>query len=82
MRVFRAAQGKRAILANLPIDLGAKPGFSAGTDDDSISLVCSAATARERLKRLEQLGFDDILLGCPFGSMRHVDMIVELAESL
>jgi alkanesulfonate monooxygenase SsuD/methylene tetrahydromethanopterin reductase-like flavin-dependent oxidoreductase (luciferase family) len=80
MRSFRAAQGKRAILANLPIDLGDSP--SPGADGDAISLACSASTARERLKRLEHLGFDDVLLACPFGSMRHMDMIVELSRSL
>jgi alkanesulfonate monooxygenase SsuD/methylene tetrahydromethanopterin reductase-like flavin-dependent oxidoreductase (luciferase family) len=80
MRVFRAAEGKRAILANLPLDLDANPARSA--QDDSILLVCSAATARERLKRLEQLGFDDVLLACPFGSTRHMDMIASLAQSL
>ena len=78
MRVFRAAQGNRAILANLPTDLGA----SSTAESDAISLACPAPVARERLKRLEQLGFDDVLLGCPFGSTSHMDMIAELARSL
>jgi alkanesulfonate monooxygenase SsuD/methylene tetrahydromethanopterin reductase-like flavin-dependent oxidoreductase (luciferase family) len=82
MRVFRAAQGKRAILANVPTDLAASPAPGAGADGDAISLVCSAPIARERLRRLEQLGFDDILLACPFGSTTHMDMIVKLARSL
>ena len=30
-----------------------------------ISLICSPSEARERLQRLEQLGFDDALLVCP-----------------
>ena len=80
MRVFRAAQGKRAILANLPTDLGARSVPDA--DSESISLVCSTPIARERLKRLEQLGFNDILLACPFGSTTHMDMIADLARSL
>jgi len=77
MRVFRASGGKRAILANLPTDLGA----SATTESDAISLVCPAPVARERLKRLEQLGFDDVLLGCPFGSTSQMDAIADLAQS-
>jgi len=32
--------------------------------------------------RLEQLGFDDVLLACPFGSTTHMDMIADLAASL
>ena len=78
MRVFRAAQGKRAILANLPTDLGA----GSTMESDAISLVCPAPIARERLKRLEQLGFDDVLLGCPFGSTSHMDMIADIVRSL
>lgn len=77
MRVFREVKGKRAILANLPTDLGA----SSTTESDAISLVCPAPVARERLKRLEQLGFDDVLLGCPFGSTSHIDLITDLARS-
>ena len=82
MRVFRAAQGKRAILANVPFDLRANPGSDLDQGSGSLSLVCSAATARERLRRLEQLGFDDALLACPLGSMSHLDMILDFARSL
>lgn len=82
MRVFRAAGGKRAILANVPFDTSEHPGLHAGAESDSLSLICSASIARERLKRLDQLGFDDVLLGCPFGSMRHLEMILDLAQSI
>ncbi len=81
MRAFRSAQGRRAILANVPFDLSADRGSDGDEESGSLSLVCSAATARERLRRLEQLGFDDVLLGCPFGSMSHLDMILDLARS-
>ena len=81
MRVFRSAQGKRALLANVPFDAGVHPGSEPGAESDSLSLICSAPTARERLRRLEQLGFDDILLGCPLGSVRHLEMILELAQT-
>ena len=82
MRIFRAAQGKRAILANVPIDLRANPRSAAEAETGSLSLIGTAAVARDRLRRLEQLGFDDVLLGCPFGSMHHLDMILDLAQSL
>jgi alkanesulfonate monooxygenase SsuD/methylene tetrahydromethanopterin reductase-like flavin-dependent oxidoreductase (luciferase family) len=81
MRVFRAAEGKRAILANVPFDPHASPRSEAGTENGSLSLIGTAAVVRDRLKRLEQLGFDDVLLACPFGSMTHLDMIVDLAQS-
>jgi hypothetical protein len=32
-----------------------------------ISLICSVNEAKERLKRIEQLGVDDALLVCPSG---------------
>src|SRR5215470_13282259 len=82
IRIFRAAQGRRAILANVPIDLGATSTLAPSTEGASISLICPPSMARDRLRRLEQLGFDDVLLACPFGSATHLEMIAELARSL
>ena len=81
MRIFRASHGKRAILANVPFDLHADSGSYGDHESGSLSLICSAASARERLRKLEQLGFDDVLLACPFGSMNHLDMIIDFARN-
>ncbi len=82
MRVFREAEGERAILANVPFDQSASGRSDGDAESGSLSLICSPATARERLRRLAQLGFDDVLLGCPFGSLSHLEMILDLAQSL
>ena len=71
MRTFRAHGGKRAILTNIHTDLegGASP--HAGT----ISLQCTPAEARERLQRIEAIGFDDVMLICHDRSERHLNTV-------
>jgi len=68
MKTFRAHGGKRAILTNIHTDLGGGPPSHAGT----ISLQCTPAEARERLQRLEAIGFDDVMLICHDRSERHL----------
>jgi alkanesulfonate monooxygenase SsuD/methylene tetrahydromethanopterin reductase-like flavin-dependent oxidoreductase (luciferase family) len=78
LRMFRAAGGKRVVLANVFTDLRPEPLFADRVGRVKISLICPAAEARERLKRLEQLGLDDVLLVCPFGDPDQLEMIREL----
>jgi alkanesulfonate monooxygenase SsuD/methylene tetrahydromethanopterin reductase-like flavin-dependent oxidoreductase (luciferase family) len=57
---FRAAGGKRALVTNLAVDLGAP---TAPLDHTApFHLRCSAATATDLLLRLADLGFDDAIL--------------------
>jgi alkanesulfonate monooxygenase SsuD/methylene tetrahydromethanopterin reductase-like flavin-dependent oxidoreductase (luciferase family) len=68
MKTFRAHGGKRAILTNIPTDGGSShPG--------KISLECTPAEARERLQRLEAIGFDDVLLISQDRSERHLNSL-------
>lgn len=60
LRVFREAGGKRAVVANLAVDLSTQE--DAGPD--APSLRCPPAIARERLGRMKDLGFDDAILVC------------------
>ena len=62
MRIYREAGGTNAVLANVAVDLANRPesaGLAAATD---VALVCPPDEARRRLKRMEQLGFDEVLL--------------------
>ena len=68
MKTFRAHGGKRAILTNIPTNLGGGASSHSGT----ISLDCTPAEARERLQRLEAIGFDDVVLLCNDRSERHL----------
>jgi alkanesulfonate monooxygenase SsuD/methylene tetrahydromethanopterin reductase-like flavin-dependent oxidoreductase (luciferase family) len=61
MRIYREAGGTNAVLANVAVDLAGQP-ESAALAEVSTSLVCPPDEARRRLKRIEQLGFDEVLL--------------------
>jgi alkanesulfonate monooxygenase SsuD/methylene tetrahydromethanopterin reductase-like flavin-dependent oxidoreductase (luciferase family) len=65
LRMYREAGGQRAIIANIFTDLRPEPQIPALGRPLGISLICPPTVARERLQRLEQLGFDDALLVCP-----------------
>lgn len=65
--MFRKAGGKRAILANIFTDLRTDPPAHPLIDRARLTLVGDKASARDRLRRLQDLGFDDALLIVPFG---------------
>ncbi len=75
VRMYRQAGGKRIVLANVFTDLRPDPVFASRLDRVKISLICSPAEARERLKRMEGLGLDDVLLVCPFDDPEQLEMI-------
>jgi alkanesulfonate monooxygenase SsuD/methylene tetrahydromethanopterin reductase-like flavin-dependent oxidoreductase (luciferase family) len=60
IRRYREAGGTRAIVTNIAVDLDAPTG--AMDEDTPFHLPCDPATARERLRRLAGLGFDDAIL--------------------
>lgn len=62
MRVYRDAGGDNAVLANVAIDLAERPESASLAQAANVSLICPPDEARRRLKRVEQLGFDEILL--------------------
>jgi alkanesulfonate monooxygenase SsuD/methylene tetrahydromethanopterin reductase-like flavin-dependent oxidoreductase (luciferase family) len=68
MKTFRAHGGKRALLTNVHTDLDGGSSPHAG----KISLQCTPAEARERLQRLEAIGFDDVMLICHDRSERYL----------
>lgn len=61
MRIYREAGGTNAVLANVAVDLGNRP-ETAALAEVTTSLACPPDEARRRLKRIEQLGFDEVLL--------------------
>jgi alkanesulfonate monooxygenase SsuD/methylene tetrahydromethanopterin reductase-like flavin-dependent oxidoreductase (luciferase family) len=80
VRMYRAVGGKRVVLANVFTDLRPDPVFADRVGQVKISLICAAAEARERLKRIEDLGLDDVLLVCPFGDPEQLEMIRGLVD--
>ncbi len=79
VQAYRKAGGTRAILTNVPIDLRPRPEYADHwAEVAQISLACPIGIARERLKRIEQLGFDDVILVPPDESPEHLEMAGEL----
>jgi len=58
---FKALGGRRAIATNIQIDLDAIGSARIG-DDDRFDLRCSPAMAKDRLRHLSDLGFDDAVI--------------------
>ena len=77
--MFRAAGGKRAILANVFVDLRAEPEMHPVVARAKVHMVCDKAEARDRFRRIEDVGVDDVLLACPFGDISQLDAIREIA---
>jgi hypothetical protein len=67
--------GKRAIVANIFADFRENPEGSPIGRPLTISLICSPAEARERLKRLADTGVDDALVVCPFEDPAQLETI-------
>jgi alkanesulfonate monooxygenase SsuD/methylene tetrahydromethanopterin reductase-like flavin-dependent oxidoreductase (luciferase family) len=72
MRIYREAGGTNAVLANVAVDLAVRPGSEA-LAQVATSLVCPPDEARQRLKRIEQLGFDEILLVSHHGVLEDLE---------
>jgi alkanesulfonate monooxygenase SsuD/methylene tetrahydromethanopterin reductase-like flavin-dependent oxidoreductase (luciferase family) len=64
--MFRKAGGKRAILANIFTDLRPEPPAHPLLARAKLTLVGDKTKARGRLRRLQDIGFDDALLIVPF----------------
>lgn len=73
MRIYREAGGTNAVLANVAIDLDNSPKSAELARLAHVSLICPPDEARQRMKRIEQLGFDEILLISHFGALEHIE---------
>jgi alkanesulfonate monooxygenase SsuD/methylene tetrahydromethanopterin reductase-like flavin-dependent oxidoreductase (luciferase family) len=62
MRVYRDAGGTNAVLANVAIDFGNRPGSAELAQVAEPSLIGTADEVRQKLNRMKQMGFDEILL--------------------
>ena len=74
MRIYRAAGGTNAVLANVAVDLENRPG-SAALAEVTTSLVCPPDEARRRIKRIEQLGFEEVLLVSHTSALEDIERV-------
>ncbi len=61
MKVYREAGGTNAVLANTAVDFSGRPDAGVLAEVPT-SLVCPPDEARQRLKRIKDIGFDEVLL--------------------
>ena len=75
MKVYREAGGTNAVLANCSIDLAERPESAALAQLASVNFICSPEEARRRIKNVEQLGFEEILIGSQFGALDEIERV-------
>src|SRR5580658_8217982 len=63
MKIYREAGGTNAVLANVAIDLAERPQSAELAKVAHFSLICPPDEARRRLQRLQDMGFDEVLIG-------------------
>ena len=73
MRIYREAGGTNAVLANVAVDLANRPESADLAAATNVALVCPPDEARRRLKRMEQLGFDEVLLVSHYGVLEELE---------
>jgi alkanesulfonate monooxygenase SsuD/methylene tetrahydromethanopterin reductase-like flavin-dependent oxidoreductase (luciferase family) len=75
MRIYREAGGNNAVLANVAIDLADRPESADLAEVAHVSLICAPDEARQRLKRIEQLGFDEVLIVSHLGVLDDIERV-------
>jgi alkanesulfonate monooxygenase SsuD/methylene tetrahydromethanopterin reductase-like flavin-dependent oxidoreductase (luciferase family) len=78
MRIYREAGGGNAVLANVAVDLANRPESAELAAATDVALVCPPDEARRRLKRMEQLGFDEVLLVSHYGEFEQLEQARDL----
>ena len=73
MRICRDAGGTNAVLANVAVDLAERPESASLAEVAHVSLICAPDEARRRLKRIENLGFDEVLLVSHAGVLEEIE---------
>ena len=76
MRIYREAGGTNAVLANVAVDLAGRP-ESAALAEVTTSLACAPDEARRRLKRIQQIGFDEVLLVSHASVLEEIERVRE-----
>jgi Luciferase-like monooxygenase len=73
MRIFHGAGGTNAVLANVAVDFANRPESAGLAEATNVALVCPPDEARRRIKRMEALGFDEVLLVSPAGVLEDIE---------
>jgi alkanesulfonate monooxygenase SsuD/methylene tetrahydromethanopterin reductase-like flavin-dependent oxidoreductase (luciferase family) len=72
MKIYREQGGTNAVLANCSIDLQQRSESTELAKLASVNFICTPEEARRRIKRVEDMGFDEILIGSQFGAIEEI----------
>ena len=75
MKVYRDAGGTNAVLANCSVDLKERPESAELAKLASVNFICPPDEARERIRRVERIGFEEILIGSQFDAIDEIERI-------
>src|ERR1700686_5179236 len=81
MRIYREAGGTNAVLANCSVDLAERPQSVELAKLASVNFICPPDEAGERIKRVEQLGFEEILIGSQFGAIEEIERVRDFVNA-
>lgn len=63
------------------IDLAERPESAALARVASVNFICPPEEARRRIKRVEQLGFKEILIGSQFDAIEEIERVRDYLKS-
>jgi alkanesulfonate monooxygenase SsuD/methylene tetrahydromethanopterin reductase-like flavin-dependent oxidoreductase (luciferase family) len=75
MTIFRAAGGTNAVLANCSVDLQERPESAELANLAAVNFICPPAEAKDRIKRVADLGFEEILIGSQFAAIDEIERV-------
>ena len=81
MQVYREQGGTNAVLANCSIDLQERPESADLAKLASVNFICPPEEARQRIKRVAQMGFDEILIGSQFDAIEEIERVRDFLKA-
>ena len=75
MKIYREAAGTNAVLANCSVDLKERPQSAELAQLAAVNFICPPDEARQRMKRVADLGFEEILIGSQFGDIDEIERV-------
>jgi alkanesulfonate monooxygenase SsuD/methylene tetrahydromethanopterin reductase-like flavin-dependent oxidoreductase (luciferase family) len=79
MKIYRDAGGKRAILSNVIVALEGSTEAAGRAATATVTLTGGEAAARDRLRRIKDVGFDDVLCMTPLGALDDLERLRDAA---
>src|SRR5437763_10853709 len=81
MKIYREAGGTNAVLANCSVDLQERPESAELAKLASVNFICPPEEARRRIKQVEQMGYEEILIGSQFGAIEEIERVRDFLTS-